>query len=114
MKKKWYESEWAWLLVALGYLLLSFIFVGIFLNVKWVWIMLPGIAYVVYFAIKGILYAFIINPVRSWRHGDKEPAVNAIVIFTIFVLLLWSIYRLSLQDWSSLGNISLWPGVGLT
>ena len=65
---KWYKSEFAWLLISLGWQLLWFALIGQqIVPESLIWIPLIGTAYTMYFIIKGIIYAWIINPYNAWK-----------------------------------------------
>ena len=63
--KKWYQSELVWLLISvvIAALLIPLSFI-VTLQPYW---FIPSFAYIGYFTIKGIIYAWIINPYRAWK-----------------------------------------------
>ena len=95
MKKKWYQNEWYWMIIALCYLAVTFVLVSNFLPTDYIVITFPALLYLTYFIGKGLMYAFILNPIRSWRIGDTMPAKLSTSILIIFSLLIWSIYYFS-------------------
>lgn len=65
---KWYKSEFAWLLISLGWQLFWFLLIGLYIIPEYfIWVALAGTAYTMYFIIKGIIYAWIINPYNAWK-----------------------------------------------
>jgi hypothetical protein len=70
---KWYKSEFAWLLISLGWQLIIFLLIGLyFLPESFFWVGLVGTAYTAYFTIKGIIYAWIINPYNAWKRKRNK------------------------------------------
>lgn len=67
--KNWYKSELAWLLISMG-LALLLIILSIFFKLPY-WVFIPSFAYMGYFTIKGIIYAWIINPYNAWKNKEK-------------------------------------------
>lgn len=63
---KWYESEFIWLLISLGWQLIVYLLIGLrFIPESFIWVGLIGTAYTTYFIVKGIIYAWIINPYNA-------------------------------------------------
>ena len=65
---KWYKSEFMWLLISLVWQLIWGLLIGQFnLSENFMWVLLLGTAYTTYFIIKGIIYAWFINPYNAWK-----------------------------------------------
>lgn len=70
---KWYKSEFAWLLISLLWQLFFAILLGQNLLPEYfIWIFLIGTAYSTYFVLKGIIYAWIINPIHWYKRQFKK------------------------------------------
>ena len=64
----WYKSEFVWLLISLGWQLIWFILIGqMIVSTSFIWVMLIGTTYSAYFILKGIVYAWFINPYNAWK-----------------------------------------------
>lgn len=71
-KPIWYKSEFMWLIISLVLQLITFSLVGVFGFPEFlIWVGLIGTAYSAYFVIKGIIYAWIINPYNAWKRKRK-------------------------------------------
>ncbi|MFW6226046.1 MAG: hypothetical protein ACOC3V_03735 [bacterium] len=65
---KWYKSEFMWLLISLVWQVIFFVLIGQnILGDFWVYPMFIGTAYTLYFILKGILYAWFINPMPWYK-----------------------------------------------
>lgn len=67
--KNWYKSEFGWVIISVIIVLLLIAFSFIVRLPDWVFI--PPFVYIAYFVIKGIIYAWIINPYNSWKNKRK-------------------------------------------
>jgi len=69
---KWYKSEFAWLLISLGWQLFWFLLIGLLVLLEvFFFVGLVGTAYTTYFILKGIVYAWLINPYNAWKKRNK-------------------------------------------
>ena len=67
---KWYKSEFAWLLIS-GGIILILIALSFIINLNPLFFA-PPFAYMGYFVVKGIVYAWIINPYNAWKNKRKK------------------------------------------
>ncbi|MFW6246617.1 MAG: hypothetical protein ACOC22_00375 [bacterium] len=64
----WYKSEFIWLLISLVWQVIFWILIGQnILTEHWAYPMFLGTIYTAYFIIKGIIYAYFINPKKFWK-----------------------------------------------
>lgn len=73
------KSFLKWLIMTkLGWLLISFIWSGVFMIIddniqgNWAfWVAIPGLLYIIGLTLVGITYAWIINPIRDYKESKK-------------------------------------------
>lgn len=67
--KKWYQSELYWLIIS-AVIVLILIPISFITHLSPYWF-LPSFVYIGYFTLKGIIYAWFINPYHKWKKKKK-------------------------------------------